>query len=98
MRRHFGELLHQEMSRDQNIIVLTGDLGYGLWDKIRIDYPTRFYNVGSSEQLMIGMAVGASKRPWQSIRISMSGPTASRIAAILSAPRFSASALSFPVR
>ena len=33
---------------------ITGDLGYGLWDRIKIDYPDRFYNVMSSEQLMVG--------------------------------------------
>ena len=60
MRRHFSELLHKEMSRNKDIILLTGDLGYGLWDKIRLDYSNRFYNVGSSEQLMLGMAAGAA--------------------------------------
>jgi transketolase len=60
MRRHFSELLHKEMSRNKDIILLTGDLGYGLWDKIRLDYSNRFYYVGSSEQLMLGMAAGAA--------------------------------------
>jgi transketolase len=46
------------MSQNKDIVVLTGDLGYGLWDKIRLDYPKRFFNVGSSEQLMLGMASG----------------------------------------
>ena len=46
------------MSHNPDIILLTGDLGYGLWDRIKIDYPDRFYNVMSSEQLMIGAAVG----------------------------------------
>ena len=46
------------MGKNKNIVVLTGDLGYGLWDRIRLDYPDRFYNVGSSEQLMLGMACG----------------------------------------
>lgn len=46
------------MSQNQNIVLLTGDLGYGLWDRIKIDYPDRFYNVGSAEQLMLGMASG----------------------------------------
>lgn len=58
MRKRFSKLLHEEMNRNKRIRVLTGDLGYGLWDKIRLDYPRRFYNVGSSEQLMIGMASG----------------------------------------
>jgi len=58
MRRDFSSRLHAEMSQNKDIVVLTGDLGYGLWDKIRLDYPKRFFNVGSSEQLMLGMASG----------------------------------------
>lgn len=58
MRKQFSQRLHEEMSINKDIFVLTGDLGYGLWDRIKIDYPNRFYNVGSSEQLMIGMASG----------------------------------------
>ena len=46
------------MSTHKDIVVLTGDLGYGLWDKIKLDYPDRYHNVGSSEQLMLGMACG----------------------------------------
>ena len=58
MRKVFSQLLHERMSVDPRIVVLTGDLGYGLWDKIRLDFPKRFYNVGSSEQLMLGAACG----------------------------------------
>lgn len=58
MRKDFSSRLHTEMSQNKDIVVLTGDLGYGLWDKIRLDYPKRFFNVGSSEQLMLGMASG----------------------------------------
>ena len=58
MRRYFANLLHEKMKKDKEIVVLTADLGYGLWDKIRDDYPERFYNVGSSEHLMMSMATG----------------------------------------
>ena len=58
MRREFSRLLHDEMAVNPDIVVITADLGYGLWDKIRLDYSDRFYNVASSEQLMIGMAAG----------------------------------------
>tara|TARA_Y100000034_G_C6801809_1_gene359685 strand:- start:130 stop:600 length:471 start_codon:yes stop_codon:yes gene_type:complete len=58
MRKEFAEFLHGEMSYNEKIILITGDLGYGLWDRIKIDYPDRFYNVMSSEQLMVGTAVG----------------------------------------
>ena len=58
MRKDFSKLLHDEMAVEPSLVLITGDLGYGLWDKIKIDYPSRFYNVGSSEQLMMGMATG----------------------------------------
>ena len=46
------------MGEDERIYLITGDLGYGLWDKIRIDFSDRFYNFGSSEQLMVAAAAG----------------------------------------
>ena len=58
MRKQFAELLHTIMTENEKIILLTADLGYGMFDKIREDFPNRFYNVGASEQLMIGVAVG----------------------------------------
>ena len=58
MRRDFADRLHLEMGKNKDIVVLTGDLGYGLWDRIRIDNQDRCFNVGSSEQLMMGMASG----------------------------------------
>lgn len=58
MRKLFSELLYKHMSKNKDIILLTGDLGYGLWDKIRLDYQDRFINLGSAEQLMIGTSVG----------------------------------------
>jgi len=58
MRKDFAELLFQEMAVNKDIFLITGDLGYGLWDKIKDTYSDRFYNVGSSEMAMMGMAVG----------------------------------------
>ena len=57
MRKEFASLLHSAMSENENIVLLTGDLGYGLWDRIKIDYPDRFYNTLSAEQLMLGTAI-----------------------------------------
>jgi len=58
MRRYFTELVHKSMKKDDRIWILVNDLGYKLWDQVRIDYSDRFINVGSSEQAMMGMAVG----------------------------------------
>lgn len=58
MRKQFAELLFNEMETNPDIYLITGDLGYGLWDKIRDTYPDRFYNVGSSEMVMMGIGIG----------------------------------------
>ena len=58
MRRDLAKLLFDAMESNPNIYLVTGDLGYGLWDNIRDTYPNRFFNVGSSEMAMMGMAIG----------------------------------------
>lgn len=58
MRKHFSRLLFKEMRRNKRIYLLTADMGYGLWDDVRREFPDQFINVGSSEQLMLGMAAG----------------------------------------
>ncbi len=57
-RASFAASLHKKMLKNKKIWVITGDLGYGMWDKIRDDFPDRFINAGASEQSMIGIAVG----------------------------------------
>lgn len=58
MRKQFAEILADKMREDDRIFLITGDLGFGLWDKIRDAHPKRFYNVGSSEMVMMGAAIG----------------------------------------
>lgn len=58
IRGWFAAELHDQMSKNDRIWCLTGDLGYAMLDKIRDDFPDRFINLGASEQLMIGAAVG----------------------------------------
>jgi transketolase len=58
MRKLFAEMLFNEMASNEDIYLITGDLGYGLWDQVRDTYPDRFYNVGSSEMAMMGMGIG----------------------------------------
>lgn len=61
LRKTFGDLIHERMKQDKRIWVLTGDLGYVLWDKIQEDFPDRFINTGAAEQAMIGIAVGLAQ-------------------------------------
>jgi transketolase len=58
MRKQFAEFLFKAMATNKDIYLITGDLGYGLWDNVRDTYPERFFNVGSSEMAMMGMGVG----------------------------------------
>ena len=60
MRGWFGRELYFQMQDDPSVMCFTGDLGYGLLDKIKEDFPDRFLNFGAAEQCMIGAAVGAT--------------------------------------
>jgi len=58
MRNKFASDLYELMKKDQNIILITADLGYKMFDRIRDDFPNQFYNVGAAEQVMMDIAVG----------------------------------------
>ena len=58
MRRILADTLHEKMRKNRDIWVVTGDLGYKMWDPIKKDYPGRYLNVGAAEQLMVGAGVG----------------------------------------
>lgn len=57
-RGWFAYELHQQMSKNKKIFLLTGDLGYGMFNAIRDDFPDRFVNVGAAEQSLVGLGVG----------------------------------------
>lgn len=57
-REQFAQALHYLMCQDERIILITADMGFGMFDKIRDEIPNRFYNVGAAEQVMMDMAVG----------------------------------------
>jgi len=46
------------MKKNPKVWALTGDLGYGGFDKIQKDFPDRFLNCGAAEQSMLDIAVG----------------------------------------
>lgn len=58
MRKDFFVLLYDLMKENPNIWALTGDLGYGGFDKIREDFPDRFVNTGAAEQSLLQIACG----------------------------------------
>jgi len=58
MRKSFASTLHDRMKADDRIFLITGDLGFKLFDEIRNDFPERFVNCGAAEQAMMGISVG----------------------------------------
>ncbi len=49
------------MQVNPDIYLLTADLGFRNFDRIRADFPDRFVDVGAAEQLMLGAAVGLAQ-------------------------------------
>lgn len=58
MRKAFAEALYKEMETDPTIYLITADLGYGLFDRIREHFPNRFYNVQAAEMAAMGVSIG----------------------------------------
>ena len=61
MRTAFLNALSEIARRDPRVVLLTGDLGYLALESFRAEFPDRFYNVGVSEQNMIGVATGLAE-------------------------------------
>lgn len=67
MRRKFGKIINELAKRDKKIVLLVGDIGYGIFDDFRKDNPKQFYNMGICEQSLISFASGLSLegfKPW----------------------------------
>ena len=42
MRRRFGKLINELAKKDKKIVLLVGDIGYGIFDDFRKNNPDRF--------------------------------------------------------
>ncbi len=92
MRRAFFSTLTELAKNDERIVLLTADLGYMAIEVFADTFPDRFFNMGISEQNMIGTATGLAEagfipfvysitpfsvlRPYEFIR---NGPVAHRL-------------------
>lgn len=61
MRAAFSEALVRLATADPNILLLTGDHGYALFDDFRKACPEQYINAGIAEQNMVGMAAGLAR-------------------------------------
>lgn len=67
MRRAFGKEIAKLADRDDKIFLITGDIGYRIFDEFRAKHSERFINIGICEQSMIGFAAGLALeglKPW----------------------------------
>ncbi|HBR86791.1 MAG TPA: transketolase [Candidatus Marinimicrobia bacterium] len=58
MRDHFIRRMSNLVKQDPRIMLITGDLGFGVFNDFRKDFPENFINVGVAEQQMTGLATG----------------------------------------
>lgn len=61
MRSAFSEALVRFAKADPNVLLLTGDHGYALFDDFRKACPSQYINAGIAEQNMVGMAAGLAR-------------------------------------
>lgn len=67
MRGWFAYELYNQMKKNKDIILLVGDLGYGVWDSVRDEMPKQFVNTGAAEQTLLDIACGMAvqgKKPF----------------------------------
>jgi len=60
MRDSFLAALTSLAEKDKDIILLTADLGYGVFEEFESRFPGQYFNVGVAEQNMTGVASGLS--------------------------------------
>lgn len=58
MRTAFVQTLTQLMTDHEDVIALTADMGFSVFENIQLWFPKRFINTGVTEQSSIGVATG----------------------------------------
>ena len=58
MRNTFVKTLYEEAKHNENIVLITGDLGFQLFDDFQKNLPKQYINAGVAEQSMMSMAAG----------------------------------------
>lgn len=58
IRGYTAQALWEVMATDEKVVLVTADLGFGMLDKIKNDYPDQFINCGAAELTGMGICVG----------------------------------------
>ncbi len=71
MRKHFSNYIEQIAVANDDVVFITGDLGYNALENLAEKMGDRFINAGVAEQNMIGMAAGMASRGFRVICYSI---------------------------
>lgn len=71
MRKMLAETLKEIAESDTNLIFLTGDLGFGVFDEYKEKFPRQYYNVGISEAALVGVGAGLSAKDFYPVVYSI---------------------------
>jgi transketolase len=58
MRNAFSKTIQVVAGTNKNVVLLTGDLGYSVFEPFAARYPSRYFNMGVAEAHMMGTACG----------------------------------------
>jgi len=65
MRNAFASALLDAAKIDSRIILITGDLGYGVLNQFQSELPNQFLNLGIAEQSMMSIAAGLASQGYR---------------------------------
>jgi transketolase len=72
VRKAFSDALVGAAVADPNVLLLTGDHGYALFDEFRHRCPTQYLNAGIAEQNMVGVAAGLARSGFRPVVYALS--------------------------
>lgn len=62
MRNTVAGKIIEKAQIDENLFLITGDAGLGVWDNFKVEHPKQYINPGVNEALCVGMAAGMALR------------------------------------
>src|SRR3989338_5271951 len=71
MRHAFAETLTRLAAEDPQLVFLTGDMGFQMFDEFKRRYGPRYVNVGVAEAQLINAAAGLALEGWRPVAYSI---------------------------
>lgn len=78
MRNAFAQEMEKQAENNENIILLSGDIGNRLFNSYKEKFPQRFYNCGVAEANMTSMAAGMAMSGLQPVTYTIASFNTSR--------------------